>query len=129
MAVTLEEVRKKTNAGVGDRTSSASTTPATPWPPTATWIFNNEARLEGPDGKPIAGGKYGGEERLETRRGPNKVGGFAYIFKNPTSRWTSSRSSTKRQARSSPAALRNYELKERHPVAVGKMMRDEVLNA
>jgi hypothetical protein len=40
-----------------------------------TWIFNNEAYLEGPDGKPIAYKTY-----ETTRQGKNEVG-VAYIFK------------------------------------------------
>ena len=39
-----------------------------------TWIFNNEAYLEGPDGKPIAYDTY-----ETTRQGKNEVG-IAYVF-------------------------------------------------
>ena len=53
---------------------SVSTTPATPWPRIAQWIFNNEAYLEGPDGKPIAYDTY-----EVTEQDKNEVG-IAYIF-------------------------------------------------
>jgi hypothetical protein len=71
--VTLEEVRKNNEAwevrmrvrfdDAGDALESHR-----------TWIFNNEARLEGPDGKPIAYDTY-----ETTRQDKNEVG-VAYLF-------------------------------------------------
>ena len=73
VTVTLEEVRKNNESwevrilarfdDAGDALASHR-----------TWIFNNEAYLEGPDGKPIAYGTY-----ETTRQGKNEVG-VAYIF-------------------------------------------------
>ncbi len=75
VTVTLEEVRKNNEAwevrmlarfdDAGDALASHR-----------TWIFNNEAYLEGPDGKPIAYDTF-----ETTRQGKNEVG-VAYIF-NP----------------------------------------------
>ena len=75
VTVTLEEVRKNNEAwevrmlarfdDAGDALASHR-----------TWIFSNEAYLEGPDGKPIAFDTF-----ETTRQGKNEVG-VAYIF-NP----------------------------------------------
>ena len=73
VTVTLEEVRKSNGAwevrilvrfdDAGDALASHR-----------TWIFNNEAFLEGPDGKPIAYDTF-----ETTRQGKNEVG-VAYVF-------------------------------------------------
>ena len=75
VTVTLEEVRKNNEAwevrmlarfdDAGDALASHR-----------TWIFSNEAYLEGPDGKPIAYDTF-----ETTRQGKNEVG-VAYLF-NP----------------------------------------------
>jgi len=61
------------------------------------WVFGNEARLEGPDGKPIA------YESFETTSQDKNELGIA-TDSAPTGRLTSLPSSTKRPARSSPKA-------------------------